>query len=63
MHGDADEVVPVAQAHDLAARMRQLDLPAQLVTVPGLAHDSEHGGESWGDLWPQIADFLAEEPK
>ncbi|MBB5156453.1 SDR family NAD(P)-dependent oxidoreductase [Saccharopolyspora phatthalungensis] len=63
VHGDADEVVPVAQAHDLAARMRQLDLPAQLVTVPGLAHDSEHGGESWGDLWPQIADFLAEEPK
>ncbi|WP_344564250.1 SDR family NAD(P)-dependent oxidoreductase [Streptomyces axinellae] len=58
VHGEADEVVPVGQAHDLAARAEQLGLPAHLVTVPGLGHDNEHAGAEWPGLWPRIIEFL-----
>lgn len=58
VHGDADEVVPVSQAEELAERAGQLGLPARLVTVPGLGHDNEHAGEHWPELWPRIGEFL-----
>ncbi|PSL52666.1 acyl transferase domain-containing protein [Saccharothrix carnea] len=60
VHGDADEVVPVTQAVDLVERARRLDLPARLVTVPGLGHDHDHADEAWTTLWPRVADFLGE---
>ncbi|QRK92240.1 type I polyketide synthase [Saccharopolyspora erythraea] len=63
VHGDSDEIVPVAQAHHLADRAQQLGLPAQLVTVPGLGHDNDHAGEPWVHLWPEIARFLSEDPR
>jgi polyketide synthase 12 len=61
VHGDADQLVPVEHAHDLAAEAERLGRSAQLITVPGLAHDSQHDGQEWYALWPRIADFLAED--
>ena len=58
VHGEADQVVPVQQALDLADRAEQLGLPAHLVTVPGLGHDNEHAGAEWSELWPRIIEFL-----
>lgn len=38
VHGDADRLVPVAQAHALAAQRAALALPTRLVVVPGAPH-------------------------
>ncbi|MFJ8911697.1 SDR family NAD(P)-dependent oxidoreductase [Amycolatopsis sp. NPDC102389] len=60
VHGDADSVVPLAQSEELAARVREAELPAEMITVPGLAHDSEHEDRVWTGLWPEIGQFLRE---
>ncbi|MFI9722684.1 SDR family NAD(P)-dependent oxidoreductase [Streptomyces sp. NPDC052396] len=60
VHGEADPLIPVEHARDLAAEAERLGRSARLVTVPGLAHDSRHDGEEWDALWPRITDFLAE---
>jgi acyl transferase domain-containing protein/fermentation-respiration switch protein FrsA (DUF1100 family) len=62
VHGDADEVVPLTQALDLADRAERLGLAVQLATVAGLGHDNDHTDEVWAGLWPQIAHFLGEDP-
>jgi acetyl esterase/lipase len=38
LHGDADRLVPVVQAHRLAARREALGLPTRLVVYPGVRH-------------------------
>jgi acetyl esterase/lipase len=38
LHGAADQLVPDAQAHRLAARRRGVGLPTRLVTYPGAPH-------------------------
>jgi acetyl esterase/lipase len=38
VHGDADRLVPVEQARRLAAQRTALELPTQLVVVPGAPH-------------------------
>lgn len=38
LHGDADRLVPVAQAHRLAAERTARALPTELVVVPGAPH-------------------------
>ncbi|MET0136385.1 MAG: SDR family NAD(P)-dependent oxidoreductase [Kibdelosporangium sp.] len=58
VHGDADPVIPLSQPEDLAARLREAGLPAKLVVVPGLAHDSHHEDPVWSDIWPEIGRFL-----
>ncbi|WIX98161.1 SDR family NAD(P)-dependent oxidoreductase [Amycolatopsis mongoliensis] len=60
VHGDNDPVVSSAESAELAARMRHEGLPAELITVPGLAHDIDHEDVAWADLWPRISDFLQE---
>ncbi|MGW4128211.1 SDR family NAD(P)-dependent oxidoreductase [Amycolatopsis japonica] len=60
VHGDADPVVPFTESDELAARMRQEGLPAELIIVPGLAHDFDHEDLAWAGLWPQIVQFLRE---
>jgi polyketide synthase 12 len=60
VHGDADLVVPLAQSEELADQVRAAGLPAEMVTVPGLAHDSEHEDQVWTGLWPEIGQFLRE---
>jgi pimeloyl-ACP methyl ester carboxylesterase len=59
VHGEADQLIPVKYARDLAAEAERLGRSARLVTVPGLAHDPQYDGQEWDVLWPQIADFLA----
>jgi len=58
VHGEADSVIPINEAVQLADRAHELGLPANLITVPGLGHDDEHAGEHWAELWPEIARFL-----
>jgi polyketide synthase 12 len=62
VHGDADDVIPVEQARELADQARRQGLPAQLRTVPGLAHDSSFTKANWNDLWPEITGFLHDTP-
>jgi carboxymethylenebutenolidase len=38
LHGDADRLVPVTQAHRLAAQREALGLPTRLVIYPGARH-------------------------
>jgi acetyl esterase/lipase len=38
LHGDADQLVPVGQAHRLAARREAAGLPTKLVIYPGAPH-------------------------
>jgi phthiocerol/phenolphthiocerol synthesis type-I polyketide synthase C len=61
VHGEADQLIPVEHARNLAAAAERLGRSARLVTVPGLAHDSRHDGEEWETLWPRITDFLDED--
>ncbi|MFC3456147.1 SDR family NAD(P)-dependent oxidoreductase [Amycolatopsis speibonae] len=58
VHGDEDSVVPLAQSEELTTRVREAGLPAEMITVPGLTHDSEHEDQVWTDLWPEIGAFL-----
>ncbi|KFU75260.1 Acyl transferase domain-containing protein [Amycolatopsis lurida] len=58
VHGDADSIVPLAQSEELAAQVRKAGLRAEMITVPGLAHDSEHEDQVWTGLWPEIGQFL-----
>lgn len=60
VHGDADSVVPIAQSEELAAQVRAAGLSAEMIAVPGLAHDSEHEDQVWAGLWPEISQFLRE---
>ncbi|PZP30733.1 MAG: alpha/beta hydrolase [Roseateles depolymerans] len=48
-HGEADALIPVAAAHDLAQRIPD----AQLEIIPGWGHDLPP------PLWPQLADGIA----
>lgn len=41
MHGEADAIVPVAQARTIYARLQELKVPAELITLP----NGDHGGE------------------
>jgi dipeptidyl aminopeptidase/acylaminoacyl peptidase len=63
VHGDADPIVPVTQSEELAAQVWKAGLTAQLVTVPGLPHDSDHEDAAWVDLWPEIGNFLHHGPR
>ena len=59
IHGDADTVIPVTQARDLAERATRAGASAQLLIAPGLAHDSMRLDEDrWNTLWPQVIGFL-----
>ncbi|MFE0021019.1 SDR family NAD(P)-dependent oxidoreductase [Amycolatopsis sp. NPDC059021] len=60
VHGDADSVVPLTQSEELVARVREAGLPVEMITVSGLAHDSEHEDQAWTGLWPEIGQFLRE---
>ncbi|MGI5347309.1 SDR family NAD(P)-dependent oxidoreductase [Streptomyces sp. CA-250714] len=61
VHGDADPVVPLTESEGLAAQLRDEGLPGELITVPGLAHDTDHEHTVWAELWPRITTFLQED--
>jgi polyketide synthase 12 len=58
VHGDADSVVPDAQARDLAARVHRAGASAELLIAPGLAHDSMRADSRWESIWPEVVRFL-----
>ncbi len=43
IHGDADKLVPLKQSSRVVEKLRQADVPAQLVIKPGHGH-------GWGDM-------------
>ncbi|MFI7123085.1 SDR family NAD(P)-dependent oxidoreductase [Amycolatopsis sp. NPDC049868] len=61
VHGDADEIIPVEQSRELVAKAQACGLPARLVTLPGLTHDSGYAADDWDELWPEVGDFLQED--
>jgi epothilone polyketide synthase D len=58
VHGDADPLSDVAQAHHLAASAQALGIPITLTIVPGMDHDLSERHPAWPALWVQISDFL-----
>lgn len=50
LHGEADALIPVAAAHDLARRIPD----ARLETIPGWGHDLPE------PLWPRLAQAIAQ---
>ncbi|WP_410604685.1 SDR family NAD(P)-dependent oxidoreductase [Amycolatopsis sp. lyj-90] len=63
VHGDNDTVISRAQSDELLKRMEKEVAPAQMVTVPGLGHDTRHEDAAWADLWPEIIRFFEEGPR
>ena len=53
IHGEADPLIPVAAAHDLARRIAG----ARLQTIPGWGHDLPEA------LWPRLAEAIAEQAR
>ena len=54
IHGDADKLVPIQQAHLVIDKLKELNVPAELVVKPGAGH-------GWGDIKPdmeKIADWF-----
>jgi acetyl esterase/lipase len=45
IHGDADESVPLAQSEALAAKLRALDIPVEVIVVPGGGHGAQFPGK------------------
>ncbi|MDQ7810864.1 SDR family NAD(P)-dependent oxidoreductase [Amycolatopsis sp. A133] len=61
VHGDADPVAELTESEELAAAAREAGVPAELVVVPGMAHDTGHKDAAWTGLWPRITHFLQED--
>ena len=38
IHGDADKLVPIQQAEIIIARLKEVNVPCELVVKPGAAH-------------------------
>ncbi|MGH7042404.1 MAG: alpha/beta hydrolase [Acetobacteraceae bacterium] len=53
VHGEADEVVPVARSHTAETVLRQKGIPVESVFVPGLGHGIDPTGLSMGGLFLQ----------
>ncbi len=53
MHGDKDEVVPLQQSEEMAARLKAVGVPVKLVVRAG-------GGHPWPDFWRQDSPALAD---
>jgi acetyl esterase/lipase len=54
IHGDADTLVPVQQAHLIEKALRDAGVPVQIVIKPGLGH----GWGEWGPDAERIADWF-----
>lgn len=53
VHGEADEVVPVARSRDAEAALRQAGVPVEATFVPRLGHGIDPTGLSMGALFLQ----------
>ncbi len=53
VHGEEDEVVPVARSRDAEATLRQLGVPVEATFVPRLGHGIDPTGLSMGGLFLQ----------
>jgi acetyl esterase/lipase len=57
LHGDADDVVPIAHSEDMEKALRSANVPVQLIRVPGGGHGPTFGGAARRRAdWP---DYLA----
>jgi dipeptidyl aminopeptidase/acylaminoacyl peptidase len=45
VHGDADQAVPLAQSHDLEAKLRAAGVPVEVIVVPGGGHGAQFPGK------------------
>ncbi|WP_165221300.1 alpha/beta hydrolase [Aquisphaera insulae] len=59
VHGAVDDLVPLAQSMEMAAALKQFEIPYQLVVLPGLGHDLDFPVGTPRNLIPQILEFLA----
>ncbi len=57
LHGTADKTVPLAQSEKLAAALKKVGAPHELVIVPGAPH-TFHLEPAQRDLRPVVLDFL-----
>ncbi len=55
VHGEADDVVPVARSRDAERALRAAGIPVEARYVPGLGHGIDDAGISLGALFLQRA--------
>lgn len=53
VHGDADDVMPIAGLHDAASSLRRLGIEVETVVRPGLAHSVDSEGLALGERFAQ----------
>jgi acetyl esterase/lipase len=59
LHGDKDEVVPIAQSHNFKAVLEKAGVPAKLIVVEGAGHGPHFpDATSPPNLIPKIADWF-----
>lgn len=55
VHGEEDQVVPVARSHDAERRLRAAGIPVEVLWCPGLGHGMDQAGLALGGLFLQRA--------
>ena len=58
IHGTLDQSVPYAQSENYLARMKELGVPCELVTIPGGSHDLKAWAALDGDYQQTMIDWL-----
>lgn len=58
LHGDADSLVPVAQAYELKEKLDSAGVKNQLTVYPGAGHDG-WSGSTQTDAFNKVQDFIA----
>jgi acetyl esterase/lipase len=63
IHGDADKLVPIQQAEIIIAKLKEVNVPAELVVKPGAAHGWANMGEDVKTLANWFDKHLAKKSK
>jgi alpha-L-fucosidase 2 len=58
IHGTADKSVPYEQSVNFKARLEELGVPCELITIPDGVHDRRQWEPIAGDYQERMADWL-----
>ena len=58
LHGESDDVVPVAEAHSLQQLLEQKNIPYEIKLYPGAGHSFDNDTALWLDAGSRALNFL-----